>query len=189
MLRRIHSVLGLMTTSNSPFSLAVLFVATTLWQTISKEFSRMKKAIVCALLTLAIACSGSALYAQQDNMNQGGPGAGHRMMIAPEQRLQHLTKMLDLTADQQQKVKTILEDDSQQMQTLRQDTTLPDQDKGMKLRQLHQSTNDKIWAVLNADQQKKWQAMQDQRMERKGQSGMDHGGVAPNAAPPQPTNP
>jgi len=186
MLRRLNSVLVLMTTSNSPFSTATLFVATSAWQAVSKEFCRMKRMLVCALLSLAMACGGTALYAQQGNMGQGGgPGAGHQMAMSPDQRLQHMTKMLNLTDDQQQKIKPILDNENQQMQTLRQDTTMSREDKMTKMRDMRQSTNDQIKAVLNADQQKKWEEMQSRQMEH----GMGHGGMQhdapPAGAPPQ----
>ncbi len=147
----------------------------------------MKKVLLCAL-AIAIACCGSVLFAQ-DTMapNQGqSAGAGHHgMMISPDQRLQHMTKTLNLTEDQQQKIKPILEQEQQQMQSLHQDTSMSQPDRMSKMREMRQSTNEQIKAVLTPDQQKKWEAdMQNRRMH----GGMDHGGMGqgqPQQAPPQ----
>ena len=153
-----------MASSSSPFSTAVLFVAGSAWQTVSKEFGRMKKTLRCALLATALACCGTALYAQQDNMGQAGAPAAHKMP-SPEQRLQHMTKMLNLNDEQQQKIKPLLEDESQQMQSLRSDTTMSHEDRMAKMQQIRQKTDDQIKGVLNPDQQQKWQDMQNRHMQ------------------------
>ena len=68
-----------MTTSNSPFSMAAMLMATSAWQRVSKELYRMKKVLICGLLAIAVACCGTALYAQ-DNMGQGQTGQGQGQM-------------------------------------------------------------------------------------------------------------
>jgi protein CpxP len=181
MFRKLQAVTVLMTTSNSPFSMAAMLMATSAWQRVSKELNRMKKVIICALLAIAVACGGTALYAQ-DNMSQGqmsqgqgqmGPGGGHHAMMSPDQRLEHLTKMLTLTPDQQQKIKPMLEQEQQQMMSLHQDTSMTQADRMSKGRQLKQTTNDQIKSVLTPDQQTKFTQMQDRQMEHMGQ----HGGM------------
>ena len=94
----------------------------------------MKKVLICALLAIAMACLGTALYAQDtmsqgQGMGQGGPGGMHHMPMSPDQRLQRMTQQLNLTADQQQKIKPILEQEQQQVQTLHQDMSISQQDK------------------------------------------------------------
>ena len=184
---------ALMTTSNAPVSTAATFVAATAWRRVSKEFYRMKKVLICALLAIAMACLGTALYAQDtmsqgQGMGQGGPGGMHHMPMSPDQRLQRMTQQLNLTADQQQKIKPILEQEQQQVQTLHQDTSISQQDKWGKMQQIRQGANDQIKSVLNPDQQQKFTEMQ----ERHGPGGMDHGGMGqggmqapPPQAPPQ----
>ncbi|MFZ0794935.1 MAG: hypothetical protein WAM65_14275 [Candidatus Korobacteraceae bacterium] len=175
----------LMTTSNAPVSTAATFMATTAWRRVSKELYRMKKVLICALLATAMACLGTALYAQ-DTMSQGqgmGQGGGmHHMAMSPDQRLQRMTQQLNLTADQQAKIKPILEQEQQQMQTLHGDTSMSQQDKWSKMQQIRQGTNDQIKAVLTPDQQQKFVQM----TERHG-PGMGHGGMGPGGmqAPPQ----
>jgi Spy/CpxP family protein refolding chaperone len=183
MFRQLNSLLLLMTTSGSPFSTAALYVAAGAWQTAAKEFDRMKRSLICALLAGAMACCGTALYAQ-DTMSQGGPPAGHHMM-SPDQRLQHMTKMLNLTADQQQKIKPILENQQTQMESLHQDTSMSQQDRMAKMQQLRQSTNQQINGILTPEQQQKFQQMQAQQREHMGRGAGAAGQSQPQQAPPQ----
>jgi periplasmic protein CpxP/Spy len=172
MLRKLNAVLVLMNTSSAPFSTAALFAATSTWQTITKEFCKMKRYLLCALLTVAMACGGTALYAQQDTMSPGGPPQQHRPPVTSDQRLQYLTKQLNLTSDQQDKIKPILEDENTQMQTLRQDTTMSREDKMAKMHTIRQGSDDQIKALLTPDQQQKFTQMQNRQMEH-------HGGGSP----------
>lgn len=196
MFRKLQAVTVLMTTSNSPFSMAAMLVATSAWQRVSKELYRMKKVLICALLAIAVACCGTALYAQ-DNMGQGQTGqgqmgqGGHRGMMSPDQRLQHLTKMLSLTPDQQQKIKPMLEQEQTQMQSMHEDTSMSQQDRWAKAKTIREGTNDQIKSVLTADQQTKFTQMQERQMQHMGHGGMGQGGGTgqgqgqPQQAPPQ----
>lgn len=181
----------LMTTSNAPVSTAATFVAATAWRRVSKEFYRMKKVLICALLAIAMACLGTALYAQDSmsqgqGMGQGGPG-GHHMAMSPDQKLQRMTQQLNLTADQQTKIKPILEQEQQQVQTLHGDTSMSQPDRMSKMQQIHQDTNDQIKSVLTPDQQQKFTQMQDRHGPGMSHGGMGQGGmqVPPQQAAPQ----
>jgi Spy/CpxP family protein refolding chaperone len=104
-------------------------------------------------------------------MGPRGGGAG---------QLEMLTKRLDLTTDQQAKVKTIQEDSGKQMMTLRNDTTMSQDDKRAKMMDIRKSSSDKIRAILTDDQKTKYDALQAEmreRMKERGQAGM--------APPPQ----
>jgi periplasmic protein CpxP/Spy len=189
LVRRLNAVVVLMTTSNAPFSTAAIFVAAGTWQRVSKEFYRMKKAMIGALLTLALACSGTALYAQMQDQGQP-PAQGQGMQqgmqrmgpMSTDERLQHLTQMLNLSSDQQAKIRPILENESQQMQTLRGDTSMSREDKMTKMRSLREGTMSQITPILTSEQQQKWQQMQQRHMPPPGASAAPNGAAAP---PPQ----
>ena len=141
----------------------------------------MRKLIVLTALAMALAIVGAPAWAQMGPGAAGGPG-GHGPMSA-DQRLQMMTKQLNLTADQQQKIKPMLESESQQMQTLHQDTSLSQEDRMSKMQQIRQSTNEQIKSSLNPDQQQKF----DEMMSRHGH-GHGPGGAPPagqSAPPPQ----
>jgi Spy/CpxP family protein refolding chaperone len=123
----------------------------------------MNKNLLRAIAMLAVLVGGSMLYAQ---MSQGGgqPGPGPSAVPpSPEQRLQRMTQQLNLTEGQQQQIKPLLDNESQQMQALWQDSSLSQQDRGAKAQQIRQNTTDQIKPILNADQQKKFDEMQARR--------------------------
>ena len=73
--------------------------------------------------------------------------------MTAEQRLQHLTKQLNLSDAQQQLIKPILENETKQMQALSRTPTLSQQDPMSKMMQIRQGTSEQIKPILNADQQ------------------------------------
>ncbi len=131
----------------------------------------MKKLIALTALAVALTVAGGSARAQMGP----GPGPGGHGPMSPDQRLQMMTKQLNLTADQQQKIKPLLESESQQMQTLHQDTSLSQEDRMSKMKQIRQGTNEQIKSSLNPDQQQKF----DEMMSHHGHA---HGG--PGEAPP-----
>ena len=145
----------------------------------------MSRKFSIAVLLLAVA-AGLMVVGQRSHALQTAPAAqehgamgGPRMgAMNPESRLKMLTEKLNLTEDQQAKLKPILEDESQQMKALHDDASLAPADKQAKMKELRDSSTDKINAVLTPDQQAKWKQMKQEMMEKhkemKGQSPMDH---------------
>jgi len=139
---------------------------------------------LCTLALAGLLSVAGGVALAQDNAAppppQQGQGYGHRGMN-PDAQLQHLTKHLDLTADQQAQIKPILESRDQQSKQLWQDQSLAPADRRAKMQAIHQDTNSKIEAVLNDTQKQKYEAMQAKMQER----GHDHmqGGQAPQAQP------
>jgi periplasmic protein CpxP/Spy len=138
-----------------------------------KEFEMMKKLILPATLAMVLAIAGVSAWAQM-GPTAGGPGGGQmgHAPMSPDQKLQMMTKQLNLTSDQQEKIKPILENESQQMQTLRQDSSLSGEDRMSKMREIRQSTGEQIKPILNSEQQQKFAEM------------MSHGHGGPHGALP-----
>ena len=109
---------------------------------------------------------------------------GHQMRgpMTPEDQLARLTKQLNLTEDQQAKIKPIIEEQHKQMMDLRQDTSMSRDDRFAKFREIREKSLTKMKEVLTPEQQKKWEKMQEMRRERRG-GGMMNGGPPPG--PPQ----
>ena len=126
----------------------------------------MRNTISTLALAALLTIGGGAAIAQENNAAapQQGQGYGHRGMN-PEAQLQHMTKALDLTADQQSQIKPILENRDSQMKQLWQDQSLSQQDRHAKMQAIHQDTNSKIEAVLNDTQKQKFEQMQARRQE------------------------
>ena len=90
-----------------------------------------------------------------------------------------LTRQLKLDQDQQAKVLDILKTAQSQAESLRSDSSVAPQDRRAKMMDIHKASNDQIRALLNPDQQKKWDAMQSRRQEW-----MQHRGEGPPSDSP-----
>jgi Spy/CpxP family protein refolding chaperone len=107
----------------------------------------------------------AAVFAQDQTATPGGQqqgqwGQGHRGMMNPDKQLEHMTKTLNLTADQQTQIKPILTERQQKMQALWQDQSLSREDRHSKAEAIHQDTRSRIEAVLNDQQKQQFEAMQ-----------------------------
>jgi Spy/CpxP family protein refolding chaperone len=109
----------------------------------------------------------------------GGAGEHHRGPGGAGDQLEHLTKALDLTADQQAKIKPILDTLHTQVQAIRQDTTLDRQAQMPKIKDARDAANTQINAILTPDQQTKFAALQQKMHDHR------HGGAEgqPSASP------
>jgi hypothetical protein len=122
-------------------------------------------ALTLAGLTYVVtpaAMAQDAPSSDQQSAPAGAPperkhGSGH---FDPERRSEMLNKHLNLNADQQAKVQEILKSEHSQMQTIHSDSALAQSDRRSKMMDVHKSSNDQIRALLDADQQKKWDTMQ-----------------------------
>lgn len=76
-----------------------------------------------------------------------------------EHRLEEMSKQLNLTDDQKAKLKPILQDETQQMQAAHNDTSLSQDQKRAKAKEIREAHTSQINEVLTPDQQKKWEEM------------------------------
>ena len=134
--------------------------------------------LFCAVGSVAIAQDSGASN-QQSAPAEGGRGRGQ---FDPAKRAEMLGKQLNLSSDQQSKVGDILKSQQSQMQNLRSDTSASQEDRRSKMMEIRKSSNDQIRALLNEDQQKKWDEMQSRQQER-----MQHRGAPGGSTnnPPQ----
>ncbi|HEX3352632.1 MAG: Spy/CpxP family protein refolding chaperone [Terriglobales bacterium] len=133
-----------------------------------------------ALLVLfSLGLSGSAFGQDQQAppapaqpAEQGGQGMGrhmgHRGMPSVDDQVKHLTKKLNLSADQQAKLKPILEDQRTQMEAVHNDSSLSREDRFSKMQTLRQSSDTQVKALLNDDQQKNFDKMREEQKSRMG---------------------
>jgi hypothetical protein len=73
------------------------------------------------------------------------------------------------------------------MQQLHSDSSLSQQDRRSKMMDIHKTSNEQIRALLDSDQQQKWDKMQQKREERmqKHREGGQAPSSAPDSGPPQ----
>jgi periplasmic protein CpxP/Spy len=145
----------------------------------------MRKTIGTLALTglLTLGLAASAAWAQDNGapppqQGQWGHGGPHRM--DPDRQLKHLTKELDLTADQQTQIKPILAARDQQAQQLFSDQSMAPQDRHSKMKAIQEDSNAKIEAVLNGTQKQKFEQMQAEMEAHR------HGGPGAGEAAPAP---
>jgi periplasmic protein CpxP/Spy len=145
----------------------------------------MSRKFSIALFLLAFV-AGMMLIAPASHAVQTAPAAqehgamGGSMMgpMTPENRLKMLTEKLNLSEDQQAKLKPIIEDQSKQMKAIHDDTSLAPTDRQAKMKELHESSIEKMNAILTPEQQTKWKQMRQEMTEKhkdmKSQGQMDH---------------
>jgi hypothetical protein len=133
--------------------------------------------ILSALLSAGLVLAQAPATNQAPAM-QGQQGNVHRN-FDPNQQAAHLGKRLGLSDQQVAQIKPILADRFQQMQTLRANTSLNEQDRHAKVRALMQDSNSKIEAVLNDTQKQQFEKMQAERRAHQ------HNRHAPAASQPQ----
>ena len=133
---------------------------------------RLMMIAVSALLLMGM--SAFAQEAQPQQGQQGGEGQrrGGGMMMSPEQRANRMAEQLGLSDDQKAKVQKIYEDSAKDMQSMQGASR---EDRMAKM----QETNEKVKAVLNDDQKKKFDEM-NQRMRDRQRQGGDGGQKPPS---------
>jgi hypothetical protein len=125
-----------------------------------------------AAFALVAALSGPA-FAQQSAPAPGAagnapPAAGNQHMhkFDAQTQLEHLTRQLQLTPDQQAKIGPMLQQRDQQLQALHGDSSLKPADRRAKAMSIMQDSQSQIGAVLTQEQNDKWKAMRERAIER-----------------------
>jgi len=93
---------------------------------------------------------------------------GNRQPPSVDEQVKRLADRLKLSADQQSKIKPILEDQRQQMESIRSDSSLSREDRMSKMRSIREAATSKIKEILNDDQKKQYEAMQQEMRGRQG---------------------
>jgi periplasmic protein CpxP/Spy len=140
------------------------------------------KTLKYLLLMLALAAPATLLAQGGQAQGQGGgvPMAHH--MPSVDDQLDHLSAKLNLTDAQKPQVKTILQDQQDQMAQLMSNTSGSREETHAKMRDIHQKSNAKIRALLTDDQKATFDKMQAEHHGHMGHGGGDQGSAPP---PPQ----
>src|ERR1700712_1602761 len=116
------------------------------------------------------------------------PGEHHERRDEMRENFKRMIKELNLTSDQQIQVEAIQKQTAEQLKTLHNDTSLSDDQRRAKGRELRKSTEDQIMAVLTPEQQVKAQEPREKR-EKQGHHGPADGPPPSGEAPPPPAPP
>jgi periplasmic protein CpxP/Spy len=135
---------------------------------------------ISGLLATGLTLCSAAAFAQQDTPAPGASAqqGGHRQPPTPDEQVARMTKRYNLSSDQQAQIKPILANQQQQMQAVRQDSSLSREDRMAKMKSIRDDSSTKISALLNDSQKQKFAQDQQRRQEH-----MQEHGAAPSGGP------
>ncbi len=110
----------------------------------------MKKLLTIALSLSLFTFGANAQVARSQNRAQ--------KMQSDSTHKNAMMKDLNLTADQKSQMKELRENGKQQREALKNDATLSADQKREKMKEISQSQQDKMNAILTPDQKAKWDA-------------------------------
>lgn len=121
----------------------------------------MKKLLIICGLVL-----GAAVFANAQQ--QGGRGMGNRIgvMMKPEDRVKQMDEKLKLSDDQKAKLTTLFTEQADAVKKAREDAKANAGEKRADMetmKKLREENEAKMNAILTADQQKAYKAMQDEQ--------------------------
>jgi len=148
----------------------------------------MKNTTVSFTLSIAVAVALSAsAFAQNATPAPGATPGGRGARMNPAERLKAMKEKLNLTDEQSDKVKAILEKSAENFKSLQADTTIARQEKMAKYREAAKAASEEVLAVLTPEQQKIYKEEADKRRaefeKRRAAAG------APGASTPAPATP
>jgi len=105
-----------------------------------------------------------------------------------ENRLERLSKQLNLTADQKEKIRPILRHEAERIREIHENTSLSQEEARRRMGAVRRNTNERIAEFLTPEQKKQWQEI---REERRGgpEGGHEPGGHRAPEPPPNPPSP
>jgi periplasmic protein CpxP/Spy len=145
----------------------------------SSRYERKALSTAAVLVALVLSLGLGIAFAQnaQAAPDQSGQALGmdghmgRHAMPSVDDQVKHMAKKLNLSDDQQAKLKPILEDQRKQMQQIRDDSSLSREDRFSKMKSVHENSAAQIKALLNEDQQRQFDKMQAERREHMGGRG------------------
>jgi periplasmic protein CpxP/Spy len=140
------------------------------------ENMKLNKTLMIAALIAGSMFAADMAVRAQDASNTppagarppGGPGARGRM------NFDNIAKELALNDEQKTKAKPVFEEMQQKMTDLRKDTSLSQDDRRAKMKEIRDDSNKKLKDIFTTEQFDKWQKMNQNRRPQ---------GAAPGGAP------
>lgn len=131
---------------------------------------KLNRGIVAVAILAAFGGMGDAAFARYGEGKDVPPGqmgrGGKQGRLSVEERLARMTARLDLTVDQQARIRPILEEREKQLVSLRDDPTISRDQKRGNFRQIGKESFEKINAVLTPGQREKHELMRERARER-----------------------
>ena len=119
--------------------------------------------MLLATVTFAVALAQSSSSGTQQSTTAGQAARQERT----HDRLEWLSKELNLSDEQKEKLKPILQDEAKQMRTVHEDSSLTPDQKRDKIRQIRKTFRPQIQAVLTPEQQEKFKNLREEAREKR----------------------
>jgi Spy/CpxP family protein refolding chaperone len=116
-----------------------------------------RSSLLAFVLVLLVALTGSRILAQTE-----GSSLDPETRAKVQEKLQHISTELNLTDDQKQQLKPILQSEVQQLKSVNNDASLSSDQKQAKASEIRQSANSQMSSILTPDQQKKLASMREE---------------------------
>jgi len=139
----------------------------------TKLMSKSMAVVLAVLITAVFAISSQQAFGKDDpnakspkvekEQPKGGPG---QMSERINKRMENLTKELNLTKEQQEKIRPIFENEMKEIQVVMSSDSLTKEQKQEKRKAIRQATQEAINKILTSEQQKKYAEMAERRAER-----------------------
>lgn len=97
----------------------------------------------------------------------GSAGNMHRDRVG--ERLEWLSRHLNLTEDQKKLLKPMLTGEFKQMRAVGEDASLTQNQKRERMKQIHEASRPQVQAILTPEQQQKFAQMKEEAKERPGE--------------------
>lgn len=117
---------------------------------------KVSKYILMTLFVGTLTAFGPALRAADNDAKPADDKPAPGARAAVRQRLQEISKSLDLSAEQKQKLRPIFREQAGKLRELRDDKDLSRQDRLAKLKELRQGLDAKVKPILTPEQLEKW---------------------------------
>jgi len=118
---------------------------------------KLNKTLALAALVAGSLFAGSVALQAQDNTNTPPAGAPPGGGMRGRPNFEMISKQLELTDDQKPLVKPIVEDMQKQASELRKDTSLTQEDRRAKMKEIRDGAAAKLKDILTPEQFAKWQ--------------------------------
>jgi Spy/CpxP family protein refolding chaperone len=124
-----------------------------------------------ALFCLALAVGSAAAQASNSTMSQDNSAQPRQAT----DRMEHISNQLNLTSDQKDKLRPVLDQEQKEMMDLHHDPNLTEDQKRAKEREIHQKYKSQIEGVLTPEQRTKY------RQEREKATNKRHAAKSPSS--------
>jgi len=102
-----------------------------------------------------------AASATSQAKDEASQGLDPEVKAQVQAKLQKLASDLNLTDDQKTQLKPILQGEVQQLKAVHSDASLSDEQKGAKMKEIHEGAKSQINSILTPEQQQKLAAMKE----------------------------